>query len=133
MRIAFIVSFLANLGLLMVLIVVSPPSVAMHFGPGGEPGNWASPGTFALIMAGTLALIFVATWYSGTVNRIFTKELINIPNREYWLKEENRSRAEALLSREMCLFGTGVFLAFTAYWIVRLYQRFRIPEAEPWG
>lgn len=132
MRTAFILTFVANLLLLAVSVGISPERVAIHFGSGGDPDNWASLHINALIMAGVHALVFFSLFFSTKLTRIFSRKYINIPNKSYWIQDENWGEAETILTKEMYLFWWpfGLFMAFTVYWTIRLMTRFRVPEKE---
>lgn len=110
MRIAFILTFVANLILLVVSVGISPERVAIHFGSGGDPDNWASSHINALIMAGVHALVFFSLFFSTQLTRIFSRKYINIPNKRYWIQDENWGEAEAILTKEMYLFGIVIFI-----------------------
>ncbi len=109
MRTAFILSFVANLILTVVSLALGPSRVAIHFGLGGTPNGWAPSHVNALIMAGMNALVFLSLFFSPRLIRTASARWINIPNKEYWLKEKNRSTAESLLSGQMFQFGTVLF------------------------
>ncbi len=40
MRNIFIISFMVNLVLTVVVMLVGPETMAIHFGAGGEPNGW---------------------------------------------------------------------------------------------
>jgi hypothetical protein len=63
MRTAFILSFLANLVLAVAALVLSPATVAIHFGYGGEPDGWAPAYVSALIMVGANGVLFLALYF----------------------------------------------------------------------
>jgi uncharacterized membrane protein len=109
MRTAFILSFVANLILTVAGLLVSPATVATHFGSGGAPDGWAPAYVNALIMSGVNTLLFVSLFYSAYLTRKLPARWLNIPNKDYWLREENLSRMEALLSGQLLLFGTVTF------------------------
>jgi uncharacterized membrane protein len=110
MRVAFILSFAANLILTIVSFSVCPSKVAIHFGPGGEPDGWAPAYINALIMTGVDMLLFVSLFFSPLLIRRMPARWINLPNKDYWLKDENRSVTEALLSGQLFRFGTVTFV-----------------------
>jgi len=110
MRTVFILAFVANLILLAVSVGISPERVAIHFGPGGTPDNWASSHNNALIMTGVHTLVFVSLFFSTKLTRIFPRKYINIPNKDYWIRDENWNKAESILTKEMYLFGTVIFV-----------------------
>lgn len=106
MRTIFIISFVANLILVIVSFVLSPPVVAIHFGLGGRPDNWAPAYINALIMTGFYVLFFLMFLFTPRLIRATPSKLISLPNKDYWLREENRNRAEAIISTEIYLFGS---------------------------
>jgi uncharacterized membrane protein len=110
MKMAFILTFAANLGLLAVSYAISPERVAIHFSFGGNPDNWAPSHINALLMAGVHTLVFVSLYFSTKLTRIFPKKYINIPNKSYWIRDENWSKAESILTKEMYIFGTSIFI-----------------------
>ncbi len=110
MRNVFVVCFAANLGLALVSLFLSPATVAIHFGPGGEPDGWAPAYVSALIMAGANALLFLSLIFVPRLLQKTPARWINLPNKEYWLREENRDRMVFLLSGMMYRFGTLTFV-----------------------
>jgi len=111
MRTAFILSFVANLAVCVVSYVACPEEVAIHFGSGGEPDNWAPAWINALLIGGVNVLLFASIYFSPHLMRVLPRGLVNLPNRDYCMKDENWPKAEALLSTWMYLFGT-VMMAF---------------------
>jgi len=80
-----------------------PDSMASHFGAGGRPDAFMSRAAFFLAMAlvggGSVAAVFAAP----ILLRIMPRRLINLPNREYWLA--NDERRDAALDRLAGLMG----------------------------
>ena len=64
MRTAFIASFLANVLLALLSLLILPERVAIHFGLGGLPDSWASNLNSTLLMLGVHALVFVSLYFS---------------------------------------------------------------------
>ena len=110
MRVAFILTFIANLILLAVSVAISPEKVAIHFGSGGKPDSWAPSQTQALLMAGVHTFVFASLFFSVKLTHIFPKKYLNIPNKRYWIQEENWGQAESILTQEISFFGTGIFI-----------------------
>jgi len=98
----------------MILAVAAlafvPSTIAIHFGAGGEPNGWAPAYVNALIMSGVNVLIFVSFFFVPRLIRSTPSQSINLPNKEYWLKEENRGRMEAMLTAHLYRFGTLTFV-----------------------
>ena len=67
-----------------------PDSMASHFGAGGRPDAFMSRGGFfvamGLIGGGSVAAVFAAP----LLLRITPTRLLNLPNREYWLANDER-------------------------------------------
>lgn len=80
-----------------------PDSMASHFGAGGRPDSFMSKGGFfvamALIGGGSVAAVFAAP----LLLHIMPPKLLNLPNREYWLA--NDERRHAALDRLAGLMG----------------------------
>ena len=163
MRIVFIISFVMNLILATVAVIRCPGEVAIHFGAGGDPNGWAPSYVNALIMSGVNILIFVSFFFTPQLMRITPSRWINLPNKDYWLKPENRTRMESMITVHMYEFGIvtfafmffvgllalqanlsnpvrfredlfwwpfGLFMAYTAYWTVKILLVFRVPREE---
>jgi uncharacterized membrane protein len=93
-----------------------PDAMASHFGPSGRPDAFMSKGGFFLVMAliggGSVASLFAAP----TLIRHLPSKLINLPNRDYWL--DNDERREVAIDRVATLIGwvgaaTAALLAVT--------------------
>jgi len=110
MKTAFILTFVANLLLLAVSYAISPERVAIHFGSGGNPDNWAPSHINALLMAGVHTFVFVSLFFSTKLTRILPRKYVNIPNKSYWMRDENWSKVEFILTKEMYIFGTAIFV-----------------------
>ena len=80
-----------------------PDSMASHFGAGGRPDAFMSRGGFfvamGLIGGGSVAAVFAAP----LLLRITPTRLLNLPNREYWLA--NDERRDTALDRLAGLMG----------------------------
>ena len=109
MRATFIIGFIANLILALVAFLLSPPNVAIHFALGGEPDAWAPSYANALIMAAVNTLIFLSLLFANYVTSKVPARWISIPNRDYWLKEENLPRMHSILSYQLYLMGAATF------------------------
>ena len=110
MRTVFLLTFLANLVLGAYVYLVSPDTVAIHFGSGGVPDNWASPGFSAMISGGVTLMLFLLFWFIPQLVRKTPMRLLSLPNRDYWASAENRDRMIAMLSGQMYQFGTMTFI-----------------------
>jgi len=163
MRTVFIISFIANLVLAVVVLILGPSTMAVHFGAGGDPNRWASANTNALFMTGIDVLLFAAFFFVPQLMRITPDRWVNLPNKDYWLRDENRGKMEAILSDQLYKYGTlmfafmfvvgllvlqanlsdpvrlrgdlfwwpfGFIMAYTVYWVVKIYTVFRVPKED---
>src|SRR5688572_16048164 len=82
-----------------------PDTVASHFGASGRPDGWSSKETYGIIIiaiAGLLTLMFLAI---GPFVRRLPNDMINFPNRDYWLAPERRDASFAVLARLLHMIG----------------------------
>jgi uncharacterized membrane protein len=90
-----------------------PPLMASHFGASGLPNGWMSRDSFFMTMGvvggGTTALLMLLP----LLFRALPTELINLPNKEYWLSRERRGETLDRLAAFMAWFGfaTAALLA----------------------
>lgn len=91
-----------------------PDRMASHFGPSGEADGWMSKLGFAIAY---LSFTAVYTVLFGSMRLLLRKtptELINLPNREYWLAPERREATILAMSRQLTLFGIAIGAFFIA-------------------
>lgn len=110
MRRAFIVCFLANVVLALVSWLILPERVAIHFGSGGLPNNWASSHENSLIMLGINSVLFFSLYFSPRLTLMFPAKWINLPHKAYWLAPEHRTRTAEKIAAQMHRFGVAIFL-----------------------
>ena len=127
MRIAFILSFVANLALALVALILSPATVAIHFGYGGAPDSWAPAHVSALIMAGTNGVLFLLLYLIPHLIRRTPARWVNLPNKEYWLRDENRERMASLMTKMLYYFGILTFLFLFAVGLLSLKANLSTP------
>lgn len=136
MRSLFLLCFLANLMLNAASLWIGPPSVAIHFGSGGQPDGWAPSYINALLMTMVNVVIFVSFYFAPLLIRKMPAKWINLPNRSYWLKEENRAKAASMLSVELYRFGaaTFVFMFVVTVLVIKanLSEPVRLDETNFW-
>lgn len=110
MRNAFIMIFVANLLLALAALVVGPPQVAIHFGAGGEANGWAPAVVSAILMIGVNVMVFASFYFIPRILQGMSPQWINVPNKEYWMRDENRARMEELFAESMYQFGAATHL-----------------------
>ena len=129
--------------LLLVLVIAGgfvwltsgdlPPVVASHFGPGGAANGFMGRGTYILLMLVAVVAVPAVIAFTGQLVRILPLQLINLPNKQYWLAPQRRAATlESLSSMSVPFaFALVVFLCF-AHWLVvqaNAVQPARLQEA----
>ena len=109
MRTLLIIIFLANVFLMVVSLLVLPPEVAIHFGKGGMPDSWASKEFNALMFLGIDIFLFIVFLAAPSLSLGLSPKWLNLPNKSYWLKEENRAMVQKKLAPLMTEFGIAFF------------------------
>ena len=106
--------FVANLILTAVSLAILPDQVAIHFGIGGLPDSWASKEFNAAIFLVLEAPFFLLLYYAASLTRGGSRKFLNIPNKQYWLQEENLPSFNRKFSGYMAEFGVAIFIFFFA-------------------
>ncbi len=110
MRAGFILVFIANVVLSLVSLILLPSHVAIHFGPGGMANNWAPSYINTLFFIGTNMFLFFSLYVTPRLVFMFPAKWINLPNKGYWLRLENKAHTVARFSSLMWKFGIALFL-----------------------
>ena len=112
MRTLFFVVFAANVLLMLVSLVILPDQVAIHFGRGGCPDSWASKEMNAFVFLVLETPMFLLFWFGPSLPLGVPKRFVSLPNKEYWLREENLPAFKQKLEHLMAQFGAAFFLFF---------------------
>lgn len=112
MRTIFGVVFAANVLLWLVSLVVLPDEVAIHFGRGGAPDSWASKEMNSLVFLVLETPLFLMLWYGPSLPLGLPPRFVSVPNKAYWLREENQPAFKQKMQHLMARFGTAFFLFF---------------------
>lgn len=93
---------------------VLPSPMASHFGPSGKADGFMSKQGFMIFY-----LCFVVGYCAlfgsmGKLLRHIPSELINLPNKEYWLAPERREATLRVFGNQMALFGIAIGAFFIA-------------------
>jgi len=111
MRTLLIIIFLANVILMVVSLLVLPSEVAVHFGRNGIPDSWASKEFNALMFLGIDLLLFIVIIAAPSLSLRLSPKWLSLPNKNYWLKEENRVMFKKKFTPLMTEYGIA-FLTF---------------------
>lgn len=112
MRKAFLTIFLLTILFNILSYVILPDEVAIHFGRGGRADSRASKDINFLFFGGMEILMFLVFWYSPTLVMKTPAKWVNLPNRSFWLTEENKPLAKQKLESLMLEFGIAIFVFF---------------------
>jgi uncharacterized membrane protein len=110
MRKLLISVFATNVGLMLVSLLMLPDQVAIHFGAGGVPDGWASKWAHALIFLLIELPLFALFMAAGQLALGFPENWISLPNKDYWLRQENRAELETRFTALMHEFGLVMFV-----------------------
>lgn len=131
-RATFILCYVANVILAVVSLAILPERVAIHFGWGGMPDNWASSSFNTLFLIGLQTVLFLTLYFSPRLVGIVPARYINLPHKEFWLAPENRARFQAKFTALMHCFGAALFVfLFAVGWLsiqANLSQPVRLQE-----
>lgn len=87
-----------------------PDRVASHFGASGQPDAWSGKESFMKIYL--MVIVFMAGLFPGIglIMRRVPADLMNLPNKDYWLSPERRRETIDVLSRQFLWFGSATLL-----------------------
>lgn len=109
MRKAFLIIFLLKIVLNIAAYFILPDNIAIHFSSGGRPDSWAPKEINALIFLGLDLLLFFLFWYTPSLVLNTPEKWISLPNKSFWLKEENKPLVKQKLETLMSEFGIAIF------------------------
>jgi len=112
MKSAFILLFLIVTLMNVWAWQMLPDKVATHFGENGRPDGWMSKDTNFLIMQALYLFLFLMFYYTPVLIFKTSAKWVSLPNREYWLCDENREITQKKISSGMYEYGIYLFLFF---------------------
>lgn len=87
-----------------------PELVASHFGPTGKPDAWMNKASFlhfyVIVVAGLMVLFSVL----GLLVSKFPVQLMNLPNKSYWMAEGRRQTTLDLLCSSFLWFASATMI-----------------------
>jgi hypothetical protein len=130
MRILLITTCLANIAFAVGTLPWMPETIVTTWGLDGKPSGIMSPITYALVMSigGVFvgAIILVCSLIIATGAEHYP-ESINIPNREYWLNEENRPKT----ARRLCSSAEFIGVASMLFMLLCEWEIFKANQMVP--
>ncbi len=112
MRKAFLTIFYLTILFNFLSYVILPDEVAIHFGRGGRANSWAPKEINCLVFLGLDILLFLLFWYSPALAMKTPAKWVNLPNKSFWLAEENKPLTKQKMESLMSEFGIAFFVFF---------------------
>ncbi|HJU70865.1 MAG TPA: hypothetical protein VJ603_03390 [Paucimonas sp.] len=96
-----------------------PPVVASHFVPGGTANGFMRKGTYMAFMLAVVVAVPALIGFSGQLVRVLPLQLVNLPNKQYWLAPQRSAATLESLSSLSVPFALALaaFLCFV-HWLV---------------
>jgi len=87
-----------------------PAVVASHFNARGMPNGWQTKQAFFVVFAVvSFLIVFVAFGIPRLISAL-PPQLINLPNKQYWLAPQNLAETRAFLETQFAWFGCAVYV-----------------------
>jgi uncharacterized membrane protein len=84
--------------------------VASHFNASGVPNGWQTKASFFSMLIGVSVLAAAIGFGVPRIIATMPPELINLPNKRYWLAPERAAETMEFLTRHFAWFGCALFL-----------------------
>jgi uncharacterized membrane protein len=94
-----------------------PDVMPSHFNANGVPNGWMPKSDFFLFLLPAGLLIAVIAFLSPKLMAILPPNMINLPNKDYWLAPERRAETVQYFEAALSWFGCAIFslILFTFY------------------
>jgi len=87
-----------------------PDVVQSHFNAQGAPNGWQTKAVFFFFFLGATVLATIIAFAVPAIIRSVPAEVINLPNKNYWLSPERRTASFEFLNTWFAWFGCAIFL-----------------------
>jgi uncharacterized membrane protein len=129
-----------QLGLVIVVFLQTiyyshklPPMIASHFGAGGVADRWSSTSSLFATYWLVVALVFVVYLVVPYLIGALPRQLINLPNKDYWLSDEMYPHTMSRLRAQFRWLGV-ILLLFLVLVFQMVFQAnlSQSPELGAW-
>jgi uncharacterized membrane protein len=107
-----------------------PSTVASHFGKNGAPNGWQTKAAFFQVFIFVSVLTVVIGFAIPKLIFVFPPQLINLPNKTYWLAPERRVETTAFFSGYFGWFGCAMYLVMIVTFDYAVQSNLH-PESPP--
>ncbi|HKV24537.1 MAG TPA: DUF1648 domain-containing protein [Candidatus Acidoferrum sp.] len=90
-----------------------PQVVASHFDAHGHPNGWQTKQMFFAFFLGAVAIAWLVGFVIPSLIARMPAQMINLPNKQYWLAPERKGETLAELQRMFGWFGCALLLVVT--------------------
>ena len=111
----------------IICLFLLPERVASHFGARGEPNDWMESSTNFALMFLLSTVIFIMFAAMPRFMKRIPKCLINLPNKEFWLREENLTEFERRVSNRFYQYGSVLLVFFLCLSLLAFFANYANP------
>lgn len=104
-----------------------PRVVASHFDQHGFANGWETKQRFFELFAGMTLLSAFLVFAVPTIIALMPSQLINLPNKQYWLGPEHRAASMQFLSAWSAWFGCAVYIVILLAFDYAVQTNLRAP------
>ena len=127
MRTLFLMLCLANIVIAVGMVLWMPDPMATRFGHGGLPVSVMSPEVYAVFISGLVVFFIALVLLTPRLMRVLPPSLVNLPNRAFWMSEDNRPRTE----RRIRVFFEGIGAVMQLLFLLLQWLTFTANRAIP--